>query len=452
MKKLLSFFLIVILFCGCGVLAACESEDRPSPNNPVTLTMWHNYGGAMQSAMDSLIDEFNSTVGKDKGITINVVAVSSSSELNSSLDKILSGDPGVTEAPDIFTGYPRIAIKFQEKGLLCNLYDYFTEQELDEYVDEFISEGVFENGLYVFPIAKSTEVLYLNNTLYTEFCDAVGTVYDLSTFEGIVKASVAYYNWTDSQTEELNDGKAFFGADSWFNLAQVGMLQLGENILDNEQLSLDGKYSYILETFLPGLLGGGVALYNGYSSDLSKTGDLICSTGSSAGILFYGDTVSYPNGEVLTVDYNILPYPTFTNGSKIAIQRGGGLIVSKSNAKKEYAASVFIKWLTSSKQNLRFITETGYLPVTKQAFDKDMETHISSSDNLYVQKMLTSVLSMYKEYNFFTAPTFSSFDSITKNYNSGFLTVLTQYRKDYVSGTAVTLKNVLSSLKDYNAK
>lgn len=55
--------------------------------------MWHNYGGDMQKTMDYLIDQFNSTVGKEQGIVINVTAISSSAELNESLAMIAGEDP-----------------------------------------------------------------------------------------------------------------------------------------------------------------------------------------------------------------------------------------------------------------------------------------------------------------------------------------------------------------------
>ena len=50
-----------------ALLAGCGHPGRPSPKDPVTLTMWHNYGGDMQKTMDALIDEFNSTLGRGRG-------------------------------------------------------------------------------------------------------------------------------------------------------------------------------------------------------------------------------------------------------------------------------------------------------------------------------------------------------------------------------------------------
>ena len=427
MKKAIALLLTLVFLLGC--LSGCGNSSPLDPKEPVTLTMWHNYGGDMQQAMDYLIDQFNSTVGKEQGIVIDVTAISSSSELNKSLTMIVNGDPGAPDMPDIFTGYPKLAIQFWEKGLLTDLDNYFTEDELSAYVEAFVEEGrLSDGGLYVFPIAKSTEVLYVNQTLFDRFADATGASADmLSTFEGIAELSQMYYEWSG--------GKQFYAADSWFNFVEVGMAQLGGSIFEGEALSLDGDgFAHIFETVYAPAVEGGIAIYDGYSSDLSKTGDLVCSTGSSAGILFYGDTITYADGTVENVEYSILPYPVFENGTKTALQRGGGLMVAKSEEKKEYAAGVFIKWLTAPEQNMSFVANTGYLPVTRQAFENELSTHMDTVEDPRIRKMLTSVLAMYEDYSFFTAPTYANFDSDSDAFEESFKDLLVEHRDRYLEG------------------
>ena len=427
MKKAIALLLTLVFLLGC--LSGCGTTSPLNPKEPVTLTMWHNYGGDMQQAMDYLIDQFNSTVGKEQGIVIDVTAISSSSELNKSLTMIVNGDPGAPDMPDIFTGYPKLAIQFWEKGLLTDLDNYFTEDELSAYVEAFVEEGrLSDGGLYVFPIAKSTEVLYVNQTLFDRFADATGASADmLSTFEGIAELSQMYYEWSG--------GKQFYAADSWFNFVEVGMAQLGDSIFEGEALSLDGDgFAHIFETVYAPAVEGGIAIYDGYSSDLSKTGDLVCSTGSSAGILFYGDTITYADGTVENVEYSILPYPVFENGTKTALQRGGGLMVAKSEEKKEYAAGVFIKWLTAPEQNMSFVANTGYLPVTRQAFENELSTHMDTVEDPRIRKMLTSVLAMYEDYSFFTAPTYANFDSDSDAFEESFKDLLVEHRDRYLEG------------------
>ena len=312
--------------------------------------------------------------------------------------------------------------------MLVDLNNYFTEKELNTYVPSFVDEGrMNDGGLYVFPFAKSTEILYLNQTLFDRFSEATGVPLEsLSTFEGIADASMKYYEWTDSLTPDItNDGKAFYAADSWLNLAQAAMKQQGDELFVDEKLNLfSPAYEKIWNIcYLPSTTGG-FAIYDGYSSDLSKTGDLVCSTGSSAGILFYGDTITYADNTVEQVEYTILPFPTMEGGRKYALQRGNGLFVAKSDSSKEYAASIFLKWFTKPEQNMRFISSTGYLPVTTEAFGELMEQEITSMENPRIKQMLTAVTQMYEEYEFFVAPLFDSFDAMGKTYEADYKKLL----------------------------
>jgi multiple sugar transport system substrate-binding protein len=355
MNSKLVAFLLALIVTFCGLLAGCNSDSRLDAKKPVTLTLWHNYGGAMQMTMDKLIDTFNSTVGKDKGIIITVTSINSSAALQEKLMMAANDDPGAPELPNITTCYPKVAIILSQKGLLVDLNRHFSQKELSKYVPTFIEEGKIGGKLYVFPIAKSTEVLFVNQTLFDRFSEATSiTIESLSTFEGIAKAAMKYYEWTDAQTPDVpNDGKAFYAADSLFNLVQVGMKQLGSTFIENHQLVTSGDtYNHIYDTIFEPAVKGGYAIYDGYSSDLSKTGDIVCSTGSTAGILFYGDTVTYADNTVEKVEYTVLPYPVFEGGKKIAIQRGGGMAVIRSDEKKEYASAVFLKWFTEAKNPL----------------------------------------------------------------------------------------------------
>ncbi|MGB4661350.1 MAG: extracellular solute-binding protein, partial [Mobilitalea sp.] len=305
--------------------SGCQDSNPLDAKDPVTLTMWHNFGGDMQTTMDLLLDEFNSTIGKEEGIIINVTAISSSKELQENLDMIVNGDPGAPEIPDLFTAYPKTAFHFQEKDMLVNFDDYFTEEELSKYVLSFIQEGRFgDNGLYVFPFAKSTEILFLNKTLFDRFAaENDVTTGDLATIEGILQTSVKYYEWTDAKTPDIEqDGKMFFAADSWLNFTQSVFAQQGAQLFQDDKINLNqDTYTRLWNLLYPAVAKGGIAIYDGYSSDLSKTGDLVCSVGSTAGIIFYGDTITYSDNTVEEVAYDILPYPIMNGANKIAIQR-----------------------------------------------------------------------------------------------------------------------------------
>lgn len=436
-KKAAAILLACMLCCAC--LGGCaRARHGLSPSRPVTLTMWHNFGGDMQKAMDALIDEFNSTVGREQGIIINVTAISGSAELQQALSMIVNGDPGAPAMPDITTAYPKTAVLLAQKGLLADLDEYFTVDELADYVPAFLQEGRFGGGgLYVFPIAKSTEILYLNQTLFDRFSAETGMTMEVfDSFEGIAQAAQAYYAWTDAQTPDVQgDGKAFFAADSWINLAQAAALQQGAELFDGEALDLSSDaYARVFKACYEATVSGGFAIYDGYSSDLSKTGDIVCSTGSSAGILFYGDTITYPDNTVLPVQYSILPYPVFEGCEKAAIQRGNGFCVAASDETREYAAAVFLKWFTAPEQNMHFVSSTGYLPVTNEAFLVQMPRQLETMQDGRIKMLLETVMRMHGEYRFFVAPVFERFDSLSKSYEKDYRAFMRAQRDAYLQG------------------
>ncbi len=280
MRKYLSILLLVFFAISC--------KNR---KEEIVLSMWHNYGGSMQKSMDNLIERFNSTEGRKEGIVINVTAISSSSEINKTLSQIAAGDPGAPELPDICTAYPRIALPFAQQGKLVDLETLFSDKELEMYVPEFLEEGRIEKTLYVFPLAKSTEVLYLNSTFYDSFAKEENLPDNqLSTIEGILEASVLYSKKT---------GKSFFTSDSFYNLFECGLRQKGVPLIKDGRINTeDETFKALFFQLHKAIQEKGILLYEGYSSDLSKTGDILCSTGSSAGILIYVDTITYPDNRI----------------------------------------------------------------------------------------------------------------------------------------------------------
>lgn len=122
-------------------------------------------------------------------------------------------------------------------------------------------------------------------------------------------------------------------------------------------------------------------------------------------------------------------------------------MVASNEEKKEYAAAVFIKWLTASEQNMRFISSTGYLPVTRQAFETDMDAHIASVEDARIKKMLVAVTSMYREYRFFTPPNFAAFDDIGKEYEKRFKTLLASRREAYLDGGDTGTETALAEIR-----
>jgi len=429
---------ITLLCCFCLLLSGCTAGSHGlDPAKPVTLTLWHNYGGQMKESMDALVDEFNETEGKQKGIIISVTTISSSATLHEKLTMAADGEPGAPKLPDITTCNPKTAILLAEKGLLANLEEQFSPGELSAYIPRFIEEGRLGTGqLYIFPTAKSTEVLYLNRTIFDRFASDTGArLEDLSTFEGIRKTAAAYYAWTDGQTPETaGDGKSFFHVDSLFNLAQIGCRQQGGELIVNQRVDTSSPaFQRVWDCLFEPAVKGHYTVYDGYASDLAKTGEIVCSVGSTAGVLFFNPMVTYPDNTTEPARLVILPYPVFKGGEKVAIQRGGGMVVSKSGATREYAAGIFLKWFTSPENNLRFVSSTGYLPVTAQAYETMTEEGISQLEDPNIKQLLQVAVEMQSEYDYYIPPLFSGFDQLEADFITKLQQLETRSKDAYFS-------------------
>ena len=420
MKRIIVVFLVTALLF--SLQTGCRNDHGLDPNEPVTLTLWHNYGGQMKETMDSMVDEFNETLGKEKGIIINVTSISSSNALHEKLAMIANGDAGAPEMPDIATANPKTAVILAEKDLLADLREQFSQKEIDAYIPRFIEEGTLgTDHLYIFPTAKSTEVTFLNKTVFDRFSKDTGASYDdLYTFEGLVETAALYYDWTDAQTPEIpGDGKSFYHSDSLFNLTQIGCRQLGTDLIRENRLDYSSDaFHKVWNLFFDSAVRGHFAVFDGYASDLFKTGEIICSTGSTAGVLFFDPVVTYADNSTENVELMILPYPTFEGGQKVAMQRGGGMIVSKSDETKTYAAGIFLKWFTQPENNLRFVASTGYLPVTEEAFGDVMTKEIESIEDKNIQSLLQTSIKMQADYDFYISPLFEGIDVMQDDYTS----------------------------------
>lgn len=372
LKKLLCLAAVPALFLtGCG-----GSDKSPlDPKDPVSLTIWHYYNGSQQVAFDALAQEFNETVGREKGIYVQSYSQGSVPDLEAAVRDSIAGKVGAEKMPDIFSSYADTAYEVEQAGALANLSDYLSESDLERYVDSYMEEGriAADGSLRIFPTAKSTEIMMINKTDWELFSQATGaSLENLATMEGVAATAQAYYEWTDSLTPDVpGDGKAFYGRDALANYFIIGMKQLGVEIfqVENGQVALNvpkEEIHRLWENYYVPMVKGYFGAYGSFRSDDVKTGDLLAYTGSTTSAMYFPNQVelddsSYP------IDYIVMTAPVFEGGERCAVQQGAGMVVSKSDEKHEYAAVEFLKWFTEADNNLQFGCVSGYLPVLKEA-------------------------------------------------------------------------------------
>lgn len=230
MRRLAAFAAAAALVLG---LVGCGGAQSTAQGNtePVNLSVWTYYNGDQLESFNKLVDTFNNTVGKEKNITVESYSQGSVNDLETQVMAAAQGKVGASAMPNIFMAYADTAYAMDQMGELADLAPYFTDEERAAYVDSYLTEGDFDDSgsIKIFPVAKSTELLFLNDTDWKLFAAATGARYsDLETVEGLVKTAEAYYNWTDAQTDTPNDGKALFGRDAIANYMLIGAKELSD--------------------------------------------------------------------------------------------------------------------------------------------------------------------------------------------------------------------------------
>lgn len=315
--------------------------------------------------MNRLIDEFNGTVGMEKGIILNVTAMSNASKIGEKLLAAHNKVPGSAEMPDLFFAHKSNALELGTENLL-DWNKYFSEKELSSYVPEFLADGATDDTLCVFPVSKSTHLLFIAGAQFERFSAATGVMYDaLSDWDGFFDAAAKYYDWSG--------GKPFCALDYPLRTIELAAVENGaENIFaDNGFYNFSNEiFKNTFMKFADALTKGHIMLSNLYSNTQVMTGEVMSGISSSAAILYYNDTVTYDDGMSEPMELRILPLPAEKGKKPCITQAGVGLCAYKTTSQKEEAAVIFAKWLTEAERNLDFVCQTGYMPVTNGAFDK----------------------------------------------------------------------------------
>lgn len=418
MKKRIALLLLAVmlisLFSGCA--SGGKQTNLLDPKSPVSITVWTYYNGAQLDAFNLLVDEFNETTGKEQGIFIESYSQGSVTDLENSVLDAVQGKAGAGDVPNIFAAYADTAYAVDQLGLAADLSSYFTKEELDSFIDSYITEGQFDNdgSIKIFPVAKSTEIFLLNKTDWDAFAEATGAKYaDFATIEGLTATAQAYYEWTDSLTPEPNDGRAFFGRDAMANYFLIGAMQLGTELFTIQDGKMELHFDKdvirkIWDNYYVPYVKGYFASSGRFRSDDVKTGNIISFVGSSSGATFFPNEVIVSDTESYEVEMEAFPCPQFADGEPYAVQQGAGMVVTQGTDAEVYASVQFLKWLTEDERNIKFSVESDYMPVTKSANDIDVILSVQKDTTEVMKRILTNAISMVTGNTLYTPKAFQN--------------------------------------------
>ena len=401
-KRVLSLLLSAALLL---TLSACGEDTLLNKREPVTVTFWHVYGEQSGSPMDVLVQEFNRTVGTDKGVRVQVTNLSSASMIGGFLKEAQKGGD-LQDMPDLFTCHIADATALGEDNLV-DWRDWFTEEELSDFVPGFLADGTAEDGkLLLFPISKSTQLLMFNGSGFSRFSQATGANYDdLATWDGFYDTARKFSDWA---------GTPFCALDYPIRAVELCALERGSGNFYTENGWYDTNNAVFKECwmqFARALAQGHVVVSDLYSNTQVMTGEVLAGLGSSAAILYYNDTVTYRDGTREPMDLHVLPMPMSAGCDALMTQAGVGLGAYKTTEQKAEAAALFVRWLTEPERNLDFVAQTGYMPVRNGAFDSIENYDKFPEPAESYQQLYAALKTMREDYTPVSEPRFEGYYS-----------------------------------------
>lgn len=375
MKKIKVFLLICVVLSLSILMMSCNKDSKKSlldPKKPTEITLWHYYFDENKYILESIIDDYNNTVGKEKGIIVKPIAQGTILNLEKTITDSANGVMNAKEMPNIFSSYIDKAVELYSKDKVVDLNDYLTQEDKDKFVPDFLQTSKSgEGNLLIVPILKSTEVLYINKTLFDEFAKEKNIdLSKLKTWAGISEIASLYHN-NKNKYSTLTEN-SFFGFDSLPNYVVMASKQQGLEVVNYELkgLKLDKKVlRNIFDNYFKNIVNGNYYEAGKLRTENLKTGDIIAYIGSSSGAAYFPSEIGIDD-KIIPVELEVLPYPNFGNGENCAIQQGAGMAVAVAEPKKVEASVEFLKWFTDYEQNIRFASDSGYLPSVKEAYEK----------------------------------------------------------------------------------
>lgn len=379
MKKALALLLSMVLatgtLTGCGgsssdSTSTSTSSSGTSSDGVITVEFWNSAEGAMATSLEYLVDEFNSTVGAEKGIYVE--SIFQGGDVVEKL-KTLAQAKDFDSFPDvgqIYASGMSSILGWDALLYMDDLYDsgdYEITVAREDIAENFLRSYTYEGTLVGMPLNASTILMYYN-------LDAAAEAgLDTSKLPETIEELAV---WTEALTVTSESGEVErYGLNlqidryEFVNLL-MGIGEDGYNFIgDNEggrsgmmtklTIGEDGSLMKMLTEWEKVIATGGYKAVNDDERGEFANGLSAINSQSSAQLQ---TMITNTEGKF---ELGVGPYPRATEEDGTGVSVGGGsLCMFDSGTDAEKAAAFeFVQFMASAESQFYLFANNGYLPV-----------------------------------------------------------------------------------------
>ncbi|KRL61654.1 ABC transporter substrate-binding protein [Lactobacillus psittaci] len=392
---------------GCSNNAKTSSPSSSKDTIPskitkkTTITFWHGMTGPLEGSLKKLTAEFEK---ENPNIKVKLENQNSYQDLHS---KITSTMQSPKNLPTITQAYPGWLYTAAKNNMLVDLTPYINNSKIGwgsskkSQIKADLLKGAQINGKqYGIPFNKSVEILIYNKQLLEKY----GVKVPKTTAELKAAAKKIY--------EKSNHKVAGAGFDVLATYYTLEMKAKGHNF--NSNIDFTGKDSKaVINYYANGVKDGyfKIAGSQKYLSTPFANQKIAMYVGSSAGEAFV------KKGVANKFEYGVAARPTEYN-----MPQGTDIYMfNQASAMQKAAAFKYIKFLTSKASQLKWASQTGYIPVNTQALNS---AEYKNSKAVKAPKILSSNIK-----KLYTIPVVKNSDSAFSDLTSIMESILSQAAK-----------------------
>lgn len=349
--------LAALLIAACGGGSTSNGPAQLGAlKSTVQVTFWHALSGNLQTQLQNLTDQFNSS---QTTVHVTLVAKGAYTDLNKA---VLTG-LAAGQSPDVAQCIETDAAKYNSSKALADLTPYINAQDglsssdLKDIFPVMLNAAKIGGTYYQFPFNKSTTVIYYNQDMFTA--------------KGISSPPATWDEFFADAAKLADSSKGVTGAEGPSIDTFLSMLyEYGGHLYDNDTKPTKPTVNSDAGVKAMGLW------YNAIKAGSVKpipAGNFADQTDfqNQKTAMYISTQVSYQfiKGPIGTkFKFAETAFPAGDKGTKDEMFGANMCIFNKAAKDVQHGAFLYIKYLTGGDQTTTWAQNTSYMPVRQSAY------------------------------------------------------------------------------------